>query len=99
MAHKIRVLPKGKTFRIHSAACNPYNADCDGDEMNMHVPQTKLTEAELITLVALDQHFLSPKSNGPCIGLVQVADDRFGLFDNSGSLIVRVLDCLTIQVA
>ena len=39
----------------------------------MHVPQTKLTEAELITLVALDQHFLSPKSNGPCIGLVQVA--------------------------
>lgn len=78
MAHRVRVLHKGKTFRIHSAACNPYNADCDGDEMNMHVPQSMMTEAELITLVALDQHFLSPKSNGPCIGLVQ--DGITGLF-------------------
>lgn len=78
MAHRVRVLEQGKTFRIHSAACNPYNADCDGDEMNMHVPQSMMSQAELITLVALDQHFLSPKSNGPCIGLVQ--DGITGLF-------------------
>lgn len=78
MAHRVVVLDAGKTFRLHSAACQPYNADCDGDEMNVHVPQSCLSEAELITLVSLDQHFLSPKSNGPCMGLVQ--DGITGLF-------------------
>lgn len=78
MAHRVVILKVGKTFRLHSAVCQPYNADCDGDEMNIHVPQNCLSEAELVTLVALDQHFLSPKSNGPCMGLVQ--DGITGLF-------------------
>ncbi len=39
MAHKVKVLP-GNTFRMHPAVTIPYNADFDGDEMNLHVPQT-----------------------------------------------------------
>ena len=36
MAHHVRVLP-GKTFRLHPSVCPPYNADFDGDEMNLHL--------------------------------------------------------------
>ena len=34
MAHKVKVLPY-KTFRMHLTVCPPYNADFDGDEMNL----------------------------------------------------------------
>ena len=39
MAHRIRILPYN-TFRLNLSVCSPYNADFDGDEMNMHVPQS-----------------------------------------------------------
>jgi DNA-directed RNA polymerase I subunit RPA1 len=42
MAHKARVLPGEKTIRMHYANCNTYNADFDGDEMNVHFPQVCL---------------------------------------------------------
>ena len=35
MAHRVRVL-KWRTFRFNEAVCTPYNADFDGDEMNVH---------------------------------------------------------------
>lgn len=38
MAHKCRVLPKEQTIRMHYANCSTYNADFDGDEMNIHLP-------------------------------------------------------------
>jgi DNA-directed RNA polymerase III subunit RPC1 len=38
MAHRVRVLP-GRTLRFNECVCAPYNADFDGDEMNIHVPQ------------------------------------------------------------
>ncbi|MCW4051503.1 MAG: DNA-directed RNA polymerase subunit A'/A'', partial [Candidatus Bathyarchaeota archaeon] len=40
MAHRVKVLPY-KTFRMHLTVCPPYNADFDGDEMNLHIPQSK----------------------------------------------------------
>ena len=40
MAHRVRVLPF-KTFRMHLAVCPPYNADFDGDEMNLHFPRVR----------------------------------------------------------
>ena len=43
MAHYVRVLP-GRTFRMHPAVAAPYNADFDGDEMNIHSPQQKKQE-------------------------------------------------------
>jgi len=45
MAHYVHVLP-GKTFRLHPSVCPPYNADFDGDEMNLHVPQSEEARAE-----------------------------------------------------
>ena len=41
MAHIARVLPGERTIRMHYANCNTYNADFDGDEMNMHFPQVR----------------------------------------------------------
>ena len=43
MAHFVRVLPY-RTFRMHPAVAFPYNADYDGDEMNIHGPQTEKQE-------------------------------------------------------
>jgi DNA-directed RNA polymerase I subunit RPA1 len=40
MAHRCRVLPKEQTIRMHYANCNTYNADFDGDEMNIHLVQS-----------------------------------------------------------
>ncbi|MFQ5892278.1 MAG: DNA-directed RNA polymerase subunit A', partial [Candidatus Methanofastidiosia archaeon] len=45
MAHEVRVIPY-KTFRLNLCVCPPYNADFDGDEMNLHVPQTVESQAE-----------------------------------------------------
>lgn len=45
-----RVLPGEKTLRLHYAQCKSYNADFDGDEMNIHLPQNELTRAEAAEL-------------------------------------------------
>ena len=47
MAHYVRVLPY-KTFRMHLCVCPPYNADFDGDEMNLHVPQSEEARTEAL---------------------------------------------------
>ncbi|GAB6055073.1 DNA-directed RNA polymerase subunit A' [Methanobacterium movens] len=67
MAHEVRVLPY-KTFRLNLCVCPPYNADFDGDEMNMHVFQTEESRAEAKTLMRVQEHILSPRFGGPIIG-------------------------------
>ncbi|MDK2875509.1 MAG: DNA-directed polymerase subunit, partial [Methanothermobacter sp.] len=67
MAHQVRVLPY-KTFRLNLCVCPPYNADFDGDEMNMHVFQTEESRAEAKTLMRVQEHILSPRFGGPIIG-------------------------------
>ena len=46
MAHKIKVLPKESTLRMNYANCKSYNADFDGDEMNLHAIQNYMGKAE-----------------------------------------------------
>jgi len=46
MGHRVRILPYS-TFRLNLSVCTPYNADFDGDEMNMHIPQSYEARAEL----------------------------------------------------
>ncbi len=46
MAHRVKVLPKESTLRMNYANCKSYNADFDGDEMNMHALQTYMAKAE-----------------------------------------------------
>src|SRR3989344_5968145 len=67
MAHFVRVLP-GRTFRVHPAACAPYNADFDGDEMNIHSPQTEEARAEAKILLDVKRNLMSPKNNTNLIG-------------------------------
>ena len=67
MAHHVHVLP-GKTFRLHPSVCPPYNADFDGDEMNLHVPQSEEARAEAILLMRVQDQLISPRYGGPIIG-------------------------------
>ena len=67
MAHYVKVLP-GKTFRLHPSVCPPYNADFDGDEMNLHVPQSEEARSEAILLMRVQDQLISPRYGGPIIG-------------------------------
>jgi len=67
MAHRVKVMPY-KTFRLNPSVCPPYNADFDGDEMNLHVPQTEEARAEAEILMRVQENILSPRFGGPIIG-------------------------------
>ena len=67
MAHYVRVLPY-RTFRLHPAVCPPYNADFDGDEMNLHVPQSEEARSEAALLMSVQDQLISPRYGGPIIG-------------------------------
>ena len=71
MAHRVRVLPKEKTIRMHYANCNTYNADFDGDEMNMHFPQNEIAQAEALMVADTDHQYLSATAGKPLRGLIQ----------------------------
>ncbi len=67
MAHYVKILP-GRTFRISPASTFPYNADFDGDEMNIHAPQTEEALAEARILMDIQNMLISPKNNTPLLG-------------------------------
>lgn len=77
MAHKIRIMP-GKTFRLNLCVCPPYNADFDGDEMNLHVPQTEEAQVEAEELMIVPKNIRSPRFSGPIMGAVK--DHLSGLY-------------------
>jgi DNA-directed RNA polymerase subunit A' len=70
MAHFVKVLPY-RTFRLHPAVCPPYNADFDGDEMNLHVPQSEEARAEALMLMRVQDQIISPRYGGPIIGAIR----------------------------
>ncbi|KAK2595112.1 hypothetical protein QQS21_007138 [Conoideocrella luteorostrata] len=71
MGHRVRVLPGEKTIRMHYANCNTYNADFDGDEMNMHFPQNEIARAEALQIADTDHQYLSGTQGKPLRGLIQ----------------------------
>ncbi len=71
MAHRARVLPGEKTIRMHYANCNTYNADFDGDEMNMHFPQNEIARAEALQIADTDHQYLAATAGKPLRGLIQ----------------------------
>lgn len=71
MCHRARVLPGEKTLRMHYANCNTYNADFDGDEMNLHFPQNELARAEALGVADTDHQYLSATAGNPLRGLIQ----------------------------
>jgi DNA-directed RNA polymerase beta' subunit len=70
MTHKIVILPYS-TFRLNVTVCKPYNADFDGDEMNMHVPQSIQTQTELEQISLVPKNLISPGTSKPSIEIVQ----------------------------
>ncbi|KAH6900232.1 hypothetical protein B0T10DRAFT_20310 [Thelonectria olida] len=70
MGHRVRVMPYS-TFRLNLSVTSPYNADFDGDEMNLHVPQSEETRAEVRELCLVPLNIVSPQKNGPLMGIVQ----------------------------
>ena len=71
MAHKAKVLLGEKTIRMHYANCNSYNADFDGDEMNIHFAQSQVARAEGYNIANTDSQYLVPTSGAPLRGLIQ----------------------------
>jgi DNA-directed RNA polymerase subunit A' len=72
MCHRVKVLP-GRTLRLNPVVCNPYNADFDGDEMNLHIPQTEEGRAEAEILMDVQTQLISPRYGLPVIGSLQDA--------------------------
>jgi DNA-directed RNA polymerase I subunit RPA1 len=71
MGHRAKVLTREKTIRLHYANCNTYNADFDGDEMNVHFPQNSLARAEAYNIANTDNQYLGPTNGNPLRGLIQ----------------------------
>jgi DNA-directed RNA polymerase I subunit RPA1 len=86
MAHFVRVLPGEKTIRMHYANCpfayimcncllslfSTYNADFDGDEMNVHFPQDEISRSEAMNIVDANKQYIGPRSGDAVRGLIQV---------------------------
>ena len=70
MGHRVRVM-KGNTFRLNVSVTPPYNADFDGDEMNMHAPQSIACVSELMNIASVKYQIISPRENKPIITIVQ----------------------------
>ncbi|CAH1832838.1 unnamed protein product [Saccharomyces cerevisiae] len=70
LSHYAKIRP-WRTFRLNECVCTPYNADFDGDEMNLHVPQTEEARAEAINLMGVKNNLLTPKSGEPIIAATQ----------------------------
>ena len=70
LAHRVRVYPH-RTFRLNECDCTPYNADFDGDEMNLHVPQTEEARTEALQLMGVKNNIVTPKNGEPIISAIQ----------------------------
>ncbi|KAI1098680.1 beta and beta-prime subunits of DNA dependent RNA-polymerase [Jackrogersella minutella] len=70
MSHYAKIRP-WRTFRLNECVCGPYNADFDGDEMNLHVPQTEEARAEAMTLMGVKYNLATPKNGEPIIAATQ----------------------------
>ena len=70
LSHRVKVRP-WRTFRLNECVCTPYNADFDGDEMNLHVPQTEEARAEATELMGVKRNLATPKNGTPIIAAIQ----------------------------
>ena len=85
MCHIVKIMPEGDTFRMNVGDTKPYNADFDGDEMNLHMPQDEEAEIELSNLAAIPTQIISPANNKSIIGIFQ--DSLLGCYTFTQKLI------------
>ncbi len=88
MAHRVKVMPH-KTFRMNLCVCRPYNADFDGDEMNLHIPQSEEARAEARILMLVQEQISTPRYGGPIIGAIQDFITSSYLFTKKGTYVNR----------
>ncbi|KAL3917569.1 MAG: hypothetical protein SGILL_004651, partial [Bacillariaceae sp.] len=95
MAHRAKVM-EWRTFRFNTCVCAPYNADFDGDEMNMHLPQTEEARAEARLLMGVHNNLTTPRNGEPLVAASQdfltasyllTQNDRFYTFEQFCSLV------------
>ena len=86
MGHRVKVM-KGNTFRLNVSVTPPYNADFDGDEMNMHVPQSLASSIELVNIAGVVHQIISPRENKPIITIVQ--DTLLGIYKLTSSELLK----------
>ena len=102
MAHKARIM-ECRTLRFNECVCTPYNADFDGDEMNIHCPQTEEARAEAMQLMGVQHNLCTPKNGEILIAATQdfltaafLLTIKDAFFDRSqfGSLVAYMGDAL-----
>jgi len=98
MAHYVHVLPY-KTFRLHLCVCPPYNADFDGDEMNLHIPQSEEAQTEARLLMQVQDQILSPRFGGPIIGAIRDFITAAYLFTRKSTFLAKEEVCRLLIAA
>ena len=80
MCHRVKVIKDESlnTFRLNVTVTTPYNADFDGDEMNMFAPQTVQTQLEIANIADVPRQIISPRYSRPIIKFKQ--DTVLGTF-------------------
>jgi len=96
MCHKVKVLP-GRTFRMNPSVCNPYNADFDGDEMNLHIPQTEEARAEAEIIMSVPTQLISPGYGLSVMGCIH--DSVSGNFLLTKDLELKRKDAVRLLIA
>ena len=99
MCHIAKILRKGNTFRLNVAVTKPYNADFDGDEMNLHQPQDEEARAELRNLAAVSLQIISPANNavdywyfsGFFVGCFSFYASQYRIFSSSSDEFINAL--------
>lgn len=94
MGYRVLICKGSRTFRLNLACTGVSNADYDGDEMNVHVPQDPASQAEARLLMAVPQHIISAQSNKPSIGLVQDTLIGAWLLSGEGTRLTRQQMCV-----
>ena len=75
MGHRAQVIDREdcNTLRVNVSVCGPYNADFDGDEMNIHIAQSIQARNELKRIANVSLQIIGAKDSNPIIGCVQDA--------------------------
>lgn len=92
MGFKAKILPH-RTLRFNECCCTPFNADFDGDEMNIHLPQTEEARSEAWNLMGVDKNLVTPKSADPLIAATQDFLTTFYLITQKDKFIDRSHFC------
>ena len=90
MGYRVRLMPF-RTFRLNMAVTIPLNADCDGDELNVHVPQDEESQVEARLLMGVPCQIVSAQANKPCIGFVQDAVVGSWLLTSDETIVSRAV--------